>query len=166
MLRQVVAGYRLAAVLVYPLQHLISGRISQTGEERDELPAKARIGLVLEDNGVELGDCVDLELIHCQCFASEAPRRSKNKCTLDSLLIRRFAMVSTCRTLEHGSEPEYSHRKGRTGWKTANSEIPAEPIAGVSTYYYSTSSGASSHRIREDERSSTPSRPWTQLAET
>jgi hypothetical protein len=61
-LRQVIPGYRLAAILVYPLQHLVSGCVSQTGEERDELLADARIGLVLEDDSVELGDRVDLEI--------------------------------------------------------------------------------------------------------
>ena len=51
---QVVARHGLAAVLVYPLQHLVAGRIPEAGEQRDELPPERRRGLVLEDNGVEL----------------------------------------------------------------------------------------------------------------
>lgn len=58
---EVVAGYRLATVLVYPLQNLVPRRISQTREQGNELLAGARIGLVLKNDGVELVDGVDLE---------------------------------------------------------------------------------------------------------
>jgi hypothetical protein len=57
---EVIAGYRLATVLVYPLQYLVAGGISQTGEKRDKLLAKACIGLVLEDDSIEFVDRVDL----------------------------------------------------------------------------------------------------------
>lgn len=57
---QVVARHRLAAVLVYPLQHLVAGGIPETGEQRDELPPERRRGRVLEDDGVELRSPGDL----------------------------------------------------------------------------------------------------------
>jgi hypothetical protein len=51
---EVIARNRLTAVLVYPLQNLVSGGISQAREERDELLAGTGIGFVPEDDGIEL----------------------------------------------------------------------------------------------------------------
>lgn len=59
-LAEEVPGNGLATVLVYPLQNLVSGGVSQTGEEGDELLAGAGVGLVAEDDGVELLEVVDL----------------------------------------------------------------------------------------------------------
>ena len=100
-LGQVVAGYRLATVLVYPLQNLVSCRISQTGKQRNELLAGARIGFILEDNGVELGNVVDLDG-KARLAVALWLQAVNWICTLDSLLIRRFAMVSTCQRLGFG----------------------------------------------------------------
>jgi len=56
-----VAGDGLAAVLVYPLQDLVAGGVAQAREERDKLAAEAGVGLILEDDGVELTEGSDLE---------------------------------------------------------------------------------------------------------
>jgi hypothetical protein len=59
-LTEEVPGNGLTTVLVYPLQNLVSGGVSQTGEEGDELLGGAGVGLVAEDDGVELLEVVDL----------------------------------------------------------------------------------------------------------
>lgn len=73
-LAQEVARHGLAAVLVYPLQHLVAGRVPEAGEERDELLADGRGGLVLEDDRVELREAGDLFIFfpraRSACFSS------------------------------------------------------------------------------------------------
>lgn len=58
---EVVAGNRLAAILVYPLGDLVSGSVSETGEKREELGTGSSASLVLEDDRVELRRPRDLQ---------------------------------------------------------------------------------------------------------
>lgn len=58
--REVVARHGLAAIFVYPLQHLVAGGVPETGEQRDKLPPEWRGGLVLEDDSGELREGADL----------------------------------------------------------------------------------------------------------
>jgi hypothetical protein len=100
-LAKVVASNGLTTILVYALEDLVSGGVAQTGEERDKLLANGSIGLVLEDDGVEFLEVVDLRVVFGVsgrfrgCFGRWGIR------TLVSLLIRRFAMVSTCSQSAH-----------------------------------------------------------------
>lgn len=55
-----VSSNGLTTILVYALKNLVSGGVSQAGEERDKLLANGGIGLILEDDSVELLDGVDL----------------------------------------------------------------------------------------------------------
>lgn len=75
---QVITDKRLATVLVHALQdlflheqmpsisngaehtHLVTRSVSETREERNELASDGSIGVVLEDDGVELSGRVDL----------------------------------------------------------------------------------------------------------
>ena len=57
---EVVAGHGLAAVLVDALQHLVAGGVPEAGEQREELPRNRCVGLVLEDDGVEVRRGPDL----------------------------------------------------------------------------------------------------------
>lgn len=45
----------MTAILVYSLQNLVTGRVAETGEEGEKLPAERLGRLVLEDDLVELG---------------------------------------------------------------------------------------------------------------
>ena len=60
-LREIVARHGLTAILVYPLQDLVTGGVAQAGEQREELAADGRAGLVLEDDLVELAGAGDLQ---------------------------------------------------------------------------------------------------------
>jgi hypothetical protein len=59
---EVVTGERLSTILVNTLENLVAGSVTKTGEEREELLSERSGGIVLEDDGVELGDVVNLEL--------------------------------------------------------------------------------------------------------
>jgi hypothetical protein len=59
-LREVITGNRLTTVLVYSLENLVTGGVSQTREQRDKLSSDGSSGLVLEDNLVQLGGAGDL----------------------------------------------------------------------------------------------------------
>lgn len=60
---QIISDERLAAELVDPLRDLVAGGITKTGEERKEFAADRRAGVVLEDDGIELGEAADLGLV-------------------------------------------------------------------------------------------------------
>lgn len=67
-LGQEVPGDGLTAILVYSLEDLVAGGVSQTGEERNELAARCRVGGVLEDDLVELLDAGDLKCGNVSAF--------------------------------------------------------------------------------------------------
>ena len=60
---QVVPDERLAAVLVDSLRDLVAGGITKTREERKEFAAGRCAGVLLEDDGIELGEAADLGLV-------------------------------------------------------------------------------------------------------
>ena len=60
-LGQVVADKGLTAVLVHSLEDLVRSCVTETGEEREESSAGSCVGLVLEDDLVELGSVGDLD---------------------------------------------------------------------------------------------------------
>lgn len=68
---EVVAGDGLAAVLVDALEDLVAGGVAETGEEGDEFATEGGVGLVLEDDLVELGGVGDL----CKCMSALAFER-------------------------------------------------------------------------------------------
>lgn len=55
-----VSGHGLSTILVNSLEDLVTGGVSQTGEQREELATDAGTGLVLEDNLVQLAGAGDL----------------------------------------------------------------------------------------------------------
>lgn len=59
---QVIASHRLTTVFVDSLKNLVSGGVTQTGEQRDELATDGDIGLILEDDLVELAGTGNLSL--------------------------------------------------------------------------------------------------------
>ncbi len=122
---QVVPGHGLATILVYPLQNLtcassllatllcgdkfrsrgrwgwsnlVSGGVAQTGEQREKLLSNRGGGLVLEDDRVQLRESGHLSYDTWSVIGSRktCTRGAIERRTLDSLLIRRFAIVSTC----------------------------------------------------------------------
>ncbi len=76
---EVVAGHRLATVLVDSLKDLVPGGIAKTREEGDELPPQGRAGLVLEDDRVELGEAGDLGLIAHQSLGNGVDLKLRKK---------------------------------------------------------------------------------------
>lgn len=52
-LREEIASHRLATVLVDALQNFVAGSIAEAGEKGDELAAKGRAGVLLENNLVQ-----------------------------------------------------------------------------------------------------------------
>jgi hypothetical protein len=99
-LTKIIASNGLTTILVYALEDFVSGGISQTREERDELLPNRSMGLILENYGVEFIDAVDLQWYVNQRTFGGCVGRCKIR-TLVSLLIRRFAMVSTCSQSAH-----------------------------------------------------------------
>ena len=61
-----VAGEWLATILVDTLGDLVTGGVTESWEEGEELLSGRDVGLVLEDNLVELGSGVDLGIISVQ----------------------------------------------------------------------------------------------------
>lgn len=94
---QVVTRDGLTAVLVDSLRNLVSGSISQTREQGEELSSNRGSGMVLENDLVKFADVGNL--LHailsfrpsfCSCLSVEPIIH-----TLVWLLISRFAIVST-----------------------------------------------------------------------
>lgn len=73
-LGQVVAHEGLTTVLVDTLHDLVGSGIAETGEEREETSAEGSSGLVLEDDGVELGHARDLALVAHETFGDGVDR--------------------------------------------------------------------------------------------
>lgn len=57
---QVIPDERLAAILVDSLEDLVGRRIAETGEEREKAGGYRSVGLILEDDGVQLLSRSDL----------------------------------------------------------------------------------------------------------
>lgn len=94
-LGQEITSNGLTTVLVDSLEDLVTGGISQTREERNELLSDSSGGRVPEDDLVQLARTRDLKKavsINCPCARIE---RRAGLLTRDWLLINRFAMVST-----------------------------------------------------------------------
>lgn len=73
-LGQEITGNGLTTVLVDSLEDLVTGRVSQTREQRDELSSDGSGGLVLENDLVQLAGTGDLEVgisITCPCAEIE-----------------------------------------------------------------------------------------------
>lgn len=82
--------------------YLVSSGVSQTGEQGSELAANGSIGVLPEDDLVELGRGGDLGINSSQPPHSMRKQRSSPSCshrirTRVWLLIKRFAVVSTCK---------------------------------------------------------------------
>lgn len=58
--------------------HLVAGGVTQTGEQRNELAAEGYIGLVLEDDRVELRDVCDLHLRRFRQLPASLPPVSRS----------------------------------------------------------------------------------------
>lgn len=138
-LSEVVASERLTTVLVDTLENLVTGGITQTGEEGGELSAKRGVGVFLEDNLVQTGGGGNLSkrTVSTMHFYMMVWIRDSKCRTRVWLLINRLEIVSTW------SMSQFCYFSGeksaidapifervvynRTGWKTINSAIPAVP---------------------------------------
>jgi len=67
-LREYIPSKRLASVLVYPLENLVCGGVSETREEREEAAGDGSIGSVFKDDLVELSSRSDLAVIAHQAL--------------------------------------------------------------------------------------------------
>lgn len=71
-LGQEVTGNGLPAILVHPLEDLVSCGVAQTGEQREELAGDGSAGCVLEDDLVQLAGARNLRrpcLARCDILA-------------------------------------------------------------------------------------------------
>jgi hypothetical protein len=129
MLGEVVTGKGLTTVLVdtledlfskesadctlshrisHPITNLVTSGVSQTGEEGGELAADGGIGVLLEDDLIELGGGADLTQWLLETVRTLAII-FRWILTRVWLLINRFAVVSTCK----GGEPQVSDVTGQ-----------------------------------------------------
>lgn len=59
---KVIASEWLTTVLIDTLENLVTGGVTESGEEGEELLSGGGVGVVLEDNGIELSSVGNLEL--------------------------------------------------------------------------------------------------------
>jgi hypothetical protein len=88
------------------LADLVTSGISKTGEEREELLGHGNLGRVLEDDLIEGRRGSDFALVRHQSLRNRVNLR---------IISLRSTLVG------EGGVPH-------TGWKTASSAIPAEPV--------------------------------------
>jgi hypothetical protein len=134
-LGQEITSDRLTTVLVDSLEDLVTGGVSQTREERNELSSDRSGSLVFEDDLVQLPGTRDLKIevsIICSCAGIEMDGCFLHETGCSSIAsqwCRPYGGVSEYFEVlsRHSMEP-IANVGLRTGWKTASSAIPAEPI--------------------------------------
>lgn len=116
--------------------NLVAGSVTQTGEEGGELATNGGIGVLLENDLLEVRSASDLfkrKTISTQLRKFRAIFLSE--LTRDWLLINRLAVVSTywqsIRYVIEDSDRWRFNWDSHTGWKTISSAIPAEPVNGL-----------------------------------
>lgn len=105
--------------------NLVTGSVSQAGEQRGELATDCGIDVLPEDNFLESGSAGDLSRIPLAMYTFSFVHNPN--LTRVWLLINRLAVVSTYGECQLSDRNISRIGEVFTGWKIINSAIPAEP---------------------------------------
>lgn len=105
--------------------NLVTGSVSQAGEQRGELATDCGIDVLPEDNFLESGSAGDLSRIPLAMYTFSFVHNPN--LTRVWLLINRLAVVSTYGECQLSDCNISRIGEDCTGWKIINSAIPAEP---------------------------------------
>jgi uncharacterized protein YbjQ (UPF0145 family) len=130
---EIITSNRLATVLVDTLEDLVAGGVSQAREERNELSSEGSGGLILKDNLIQLAGAGNLQ---AQTINVLSNGMNQERWVAYTSLIAHQSLrdgvdlmeglvnnSKICRNWLCSKEVGF-----RTGWKTASSAIPAEPV--------------------------------------